>query len=102
MTLGQYINALEKADPIQEISCGLGNPHSWRGNYSEIAFEPIGKTTVRSMLSEAKECVGKTFEGYKGGRYTATLETSIQIDRYGEWTDGTLMWTLFLELLLSK
>ena len=102
MTLGEYIKRLESANPKQEVSLGLGNPHSWRGSYAELAFEPVKNTTIGEMLVEAKKAIGSTYEGYKGGNYTMTTNTTINVEYYGEWTDGGQLWEMFLDLLLSQ
>lgn len=101
MTLKEYIKRLEAADPKQEVALGLGNPHSWRGSYDELAFEPVGNTTVGEMLAEARKALGATYTGYKGGDYTMNADTTINVDNYGEWTDGSQLWGMFLNLLLS-
>ena len=38
MKLGEYIAKLEKMNPNEIVEHGLGNPHSWRGAYSKLAF----------------------------------------------------------------
>ena len=88
MILGEYIALLEKQDPNKEVANGLGNPHSWRGSYDEISFEPIGKTTFGHMLTVARGAVGQTFRGWKGGGYLMTVTTDINVDRVGSWSDG--------------
>jgi len=100
MTLGEYIERLEKADPEKKVKLGLGNPDSWRGVYSELAFAPVENTTVGEMLSEARKAVGATYEGYKGGEYTMTKDTDIHVDCYGQWSDGKVLWNMLLDLIL--
>lgn len=70
MTLGELIIALEELDPDTVFVDGFSTPHSWRGDYSELAFEPEFNVTAGSMLMHARSAVKKTFEGYKGGEYT--------------------------------
>ena len=101
MDLGQYIELLEKADPDKKIANGLGNPHSWRGSYCELAFEPIGETTVGEMLAEAKKADGAEYTGWKGGEYLMDRDTTINIERKGEYTDGGLLFSMLFELMLT-
>jgi len=75
MNLGKLIDRLHQEDPNRQVPIGFCNPHSHRGDYSELAFEVELETTVSSMLSAAKCAVNRDLEGYKGGTYRMTLET---------------------------
>ena len=75
MNLGQLIERLKREDPNREIPIGFCNPHSHRGDYSQLAFEVELEVTIRSLLSAAEHAVNRDFEGYKGGSYRMTLET---------------------------
>jgi len=105
MTLQHYIDLLEKAvtenpdNPTLPI--GLGNPHSWRGAYEELSFEPKPQTNLKDMLEEAKACIGKTFSGHKGGQFTMKAETPIHLDYAGKWSDEAQTWELLLLLMLQ-
>jgi hypothetical protein len=70
MNLGELIKRLEEANQEQIVKIGFGNPHSYRGYYSEVAFEIQENVTVQHMLNSAKEALGTTYEGWKGGDYT--------------------------------
>ena len=88
MTLEKYIKTL--TDMItskgnQPWAVGLGNPDSYRGDYAELSFDVVRNTTTQEMLDSARECVGKTFTGWKGGSFVMTLETPCWIDRCGQW-----------------
>ncbi|NED83520.1 hypothetical protein G3I76_25935, partial [Streptomyces sp. SID11233] len=48
---------------------GFHHPHSYRGFYEELAFEPTGRTTVGEMLAAALDAHGTTYVGWKGGEY---------------------------------
>ena len=102
MTLGELIEILEKYDPKIKLPTGLGNPHSWRGAYDEIAFEIVVNTTVGEMLEAARSIDRKTLTGYKGGEYRMTRDTSINIDNYGSYTDGRQIWGLLLNLMIGQ
>lgn len=75
MTLGELIATLEAADPDMTVPQGIGKPHSYRGYYDELAFEPVRNVTVRQMLADARSAVGATYDGWKGGEYTMTEDT---------------------------
>ncbi len=84
MTLGQLIAELEKLPPERTI-VGFGNPHSYRGYYSDLAFEPTeDEITVINLLTSCREdCMGQKFEGYKGGDFYMTAETPLWISDWG-------------------
>ena len=84
MTLGELIERLEKVkDKSKVIKKGFGEPMSWRGIYSELAFEPAENVTIQSMLDNAKSAIGKTFKGYKGGDYKMDTYSDVHISEYG-------------------
>ncbi len=83
MTLGDLIETLEAADPEHWVKHGFGEPHSYRGDYSEVAFTPVDDVTVGSMLAHARAALGQTFIGYKGGEYTMHEFTPTWIAEYG-------------------
>jgi len=70
MILGELIKTLEAADPNLWVREGFCNPHSYRGDYMELAFEPAQNVRVGDMLGDAREALGSTYEGWKGGNYT--------------------------------
>jgi hypothetical protein len=88
MKLKHVIEMLEKFPADRPVALGFGNPHSWRGSYDELAFEPVENTTVGQMLEDAKSAVGATYEGWKGGEFLMTLDTPVNIDYVGRWSDG--------------
>ena len=69
MWLEELIAVLEKADPDQVLPIGFDGPHSYRGDYAELALEPARDVSVRSMLACAKEALGRTYTGWKGGEF---------------------------------
>lgn len=88
MKLKNLIEMLEKFPADMRVSQGFGNPHSWRGVYAELAFEPVDDTTVGEMLSEARSAVWATYTGWKGGEFLMGPETPVNIDYEGKWSDG--------------
>lgn len=88
MTLGELIEQLEAAD--QGVVCKLGfkRPHSYRGFYEQLGFEPAENVKVSDMLAVAKEAVGKTYEGWKGGDYTMDKHTDVWLSHVGSSGDA--------------
>lgn len=84
MTLGQLIAELEKLPPERTV-VGFGDPHSYRGYYSDLAFKPIeDEITVIHLLTICREeCMGQKFQGYKGGDFYMTAETPVWISDWG-------------------
>lgn len=82
MHLGKLIDALEKAPPSLVVKNGFGKPMSYRGYYDQVAFEPVGETTIGAMLAYAKSAIGPTFTGYKGGDYTYDYSTEAWVASY--------------------
>lgn len=67
---------------------------SYRGYYSDLSieysFDGSNRLTCGELLKKAKECIGKTFVGYKGGDFTMTEHSVIWISNYGETTNAIL------------
>lgn len=87
MTLGELIERFERLDPSMVFKYGITHPHSYRGYYDQLAFEPISDSKVSTMLDLSREAVGKTYTGYKGGDYTMDLSTEVNIAEYGDCGD---------------
>jgi len=83
MTLQELIDALVACDPHTRVPLGFGYPHSYRGYYDELAFEPVRDTTVGAMLAAARTAVETTYHGYKGGSYTMQPYTEVWIAEHG-------------------
>lgn len=91
LTLGGLIKALESVDPERKI-VGLGRPMSYRGYYEDLAFQPDDKpVTVAEAIKMARECMGKVFEGYKGGDFQMGELTPIWSANYGEGSSPRIM-----------
>lgn len=83
MTLGKLIAALE-AMPANADIAGLTGPHSYRGYYSDLAFEPTeGTVKAGDLLAACKGAMGQVFEGYKGGDYVMGSLTPVWVSYYG-------------------
>lgn len=83
MLLKELIAYLEQKDASVVLSHGFFHPHSWRGDYAELAFEPKANVSVGDMLESARSALGATYEGYKGGSYTMGEYSEVYLAEYG-------------------
>lgn len=82
MTLGGLIVRLKEMSP-DAVMEGLCSPHSYRGYYTDLAFERFGTCTAHENLETVQACMGETFTGYKGGEFLMDGSAPIWIARYG-------------------
>lgn len=84
MTLGGLITALEVMPEGARVA-NIGCAHSYRGYYSDLAFERKSQGTRRAsaLLRECKVALGKKFTGYKGGEFQMNADTPLWIAGYG-------------------
>lgn len=85
MNIGDLIKQLEEYNPDTVVPSGFGAPHSYRGDYYSVAFEPVEVTTIGEMLEHAKSALGATFTGCKGGEYAMDRYSDCGIAAYGYW-----------------
>ena len=83
MYLKELIEWLEKQDPKATAKDGFGSPHSDRGYYEDLGFDPAEETTFGAMLKHAKAAMGATFTGWKGGEFTMHEYTDCRIGECG-------------------
>lgn len=100
MNLQELIATLEKHDPAKTVRMGFSDPHSYRGDYSELAFEPKEHTTVGAMLVAARSALGATFQGYKGGDYRMDEWTHCWLAQYG--CSGETIGPILLGFMLGE
>lgn len=101
-SLGELIERLEAevfATPEKVLRHGFKRPHSYRGDYSELAFEPAENVRVADMLRDARAALGTTYQGYKGGDYTMNSWTPIHLAQHG--CTGETLGTVLLNYMLS-
>lgn len=99
MFLGELISALEQHDRDRVVPIGFARPHSHRGSYEQLAFEVRENVTIGSMLDAAREALGSTYEGYKGGDYTMYEYSEVYLAQYG--SPGEELSRLLLRYMLS-
>lgn len=91
MTLGQFIEALKDLAP-ERMVMGFGSPHSYRGYYTDLSFEPVEKALpAGELLKVAESCMGRVFTGYKGGDYLMGERTPLWMAEYGDASDLRLV-----------
>lgn len=88
MVLSELIAHLDDCLPSTPVPMGFHRPHSYRGNYTDLAFEPCENTTVGAMLACANAALGTAYEGYKGGTHRMTEGTDVHLAKYGETGEG--------------
>lgn len=92
------IHWLSKQDPDTIVPHGFGEPHSFRGYYDQLAFEPVEDARLGDMLSNAESALGKVFEGYRGGSYLMDEYTDCWISEYGTSQDADKIGSTMLKL----
>lgn len=101
LDLGKLIAALEAEDPAKILKLGFNNPHSYRGYYDDLAFEPAANITVGAMLAAAREALGATYLGCKGsGEYTMTGWSDVWLASDGH--TGESLGRVLLSFLLTN
>jgi len=99
--LGGIIAALQAEDPNRVLPIGFHKPHSFRGYYEQLAFEPIANITIGEMLDACRSALGSTFQGWKGGDYTMGEHTDCWIAEWGNSSDNQIG-PMLLWLLLAQ
>lgn len=83
MTLGKLIAALEAMPPDAQVA-NLDDEHSYRGYYSDLAFERLaGTRSAAELLADCKAAMGQAFDGYKGGDFVMGALTPVWVAHYG-------------------
>jgi hypothetical protein len=99
MYLKDLIECLEKQPPNTEVPVGFGDPHSFRGYYTNLAFVPMENTTVGQMLAAAKAALGSTYFGWKGGEFT--MDEYSQCWLAEEGCDGEVIGPVLLNYMVG-
>jgi len=96
LTLGELATLLEITPKYYTVNVdrggSIGRAISYRGYYDDLAFEPSGDIKlVKDFSIEVKNCLGKTFEGYKGGDFKMHEKTPLWLSFYGDTTSIAIM-----------
>lgn len=97
MYLKQLIEYLEKKDCDLVVQMGFDEPHSYRGDYMCLAFEPARDVTVGAMLQCARDSVGIPYQGSNGGEYRMVGGTEVYLAMYG--CSGEKIGTVLLDYM---
>lgn len=100
MTLGELIACLDERDWNKPVPFGFSTPHSYRGYYDQVAFEPCRDTTVGKMLLAVRSALGSTFIGWKGGEFTMDEHTECWLADIGE--RGEMLGLTLLKFILGE
>lgn len=84
MILRELIAELKLLDPEIVFPMGFYSPHSYRGSFDELAFVPVEKARVQSMLSCAEWAIDQSFPGYKGSEYLMTEDSVVRFADLGK------------------
>lgn len=89
VTLGELIDHLRTLGERSTVSFSTGGgptkPHSYRGYYSDLAFEPSGENVqAAKLLEDCVSILGSYFEGYKGGMFLMDEDTPVWCATYGD------------------
>lgn len=101
ITVGEFIDFLEKVDPEHSVKYDFGymvptTIDSWRGIYAELALGYAHSKTVddipkvAQLLTSLKECIGKVYQGYKGGHFQMGRTTPLWVDNWGEYSQTVI------------
>lgn len=90
MKLKDFKQHIESFHKETIFDFGISQPFSWRGVYSEVAFEMLEQPmTKEEILANIELAYTETFEGYKGGEFRYNDHTDIHFETdCGSWTDG--------------
>lgn len=101
LSLGQLIDRLRaEPDLSRRVPIGFDSPHSYRGDYYDLAFEIAQNVTVAEMLASAESALGATFQGWKGGDYTMSKYTEVWLVEQGGCC-GESLGSVLLALMLQ-
>jgi len=100
MTLRELIDYLENVPLDQVASIGFHNPHSYRGMYDCLAFEPTENVTAKSMLTSAIEALDTSYTGWKGGEFMMGQYTDVYLAEEGNQGEG--IGPILLDLMFKE
>lgn len=83
MTLGKLIATLQAMPEDAEVA-NINSAHSYRGYYTDLAFEcGEGTRAAADLLAECVAAIGQEFCGYKGGYFVMGALTPVWLASYG-------------------
>ncbi len=99
LTLGKLIKSLESSNQNATVLCSNGispgTPYSYRGYYSDLAFElndPVEvDLRVGDFLTTCRKILDTTLEGYKGGDFVMDADTPLWLSAWGDTSKVAIM-----------
>jgi hypothetical protein len=98
--LGAVIKQLKKLPKETVFMYGFHEPHSYRGYYEQVAFEPLNIATAEALLMSCEAAMEGVYIGWKGGEYTYDCSSVFNIAHKGT-TSPRSTYTLFLAELMG-
>ena len=81
LTLGQLVDVLDQSP---DATINLGNPHSYRGYYDDLAFSEESQIAGDLSRLIKSDVMDKTLKGYKGGDFLMDENTPLWLASYGD------------------
>jgi hypothetical protein len=84
-TLEELIALFRRYPPDHPATFGIRNPHSYRGDYADLAVEPVDEPSTAGAWAEVlEEALDAEYQGYKGGHYTMDGHVNVYLANYGD------------------
>ena len=90
MRLKDFKDYIEAFPEGTIFNFGISVPFSWRGSYTEVAFELLQSEMSREgVLTRIELAYERTFNGYRGGDYQYNDYTRVNFEEdYSCYSDG--------------
>lgn len=97
LTLGKLIEKLKSVDAGLRVVCSdnqdaPGEAMSYRGYYSDLAFEPTAEpVTAGALLARCEAALDTEMTGYKGGEFRMGADVPLWVSAYGSASGRAVM-----------
>jgi hypothetical protein len=98
--LGAVIKQLKKLPKETIFINGFHEPHSYRGYYEQVAFEPFDNVTSEALLMSCEASMEGVYIGWKGGEYTYDKKSIFNVAYEGS-TSPRSAYILFIAELMG-
>ena len=99
MELQDVVTELKKHNKDKIIKNGFHEPHSYRGIYEDVSFEPTENIPIKEMLACAEEAMDATYGGWKGGEWNMHPDTTVHLANEGCTEDTEFTMELLIKIL---
>ena len=87
LTLGGLMAALDAMPDNALVVCddgtAIGDEHSYRGYYADLAFKPAKEASVGDVRVLCERAISQSYTGYKGGEFCYDADTPLWRATYG-------------------